>query len=90
MKFFSAVYSFIIYGFCLSLAYIHYIHSKIPAHSFNNSFMAGAVIFAGSGLFFAISHHVFASIESSLMNRIAGCTAFFLVLMIHFYIIPLF
>ncbi|KAA6448668.1 hypothetical protein [Bacillus swezeyi] len=90
MKFFSAVYSFIIYGFLAYLLLIFITSILNTAHSFNNSFLAGAIIFAGSGLFFAISHHVFASIESSLMNRIAGCTAFFLVLMIHFYIIPLF
>lgn len=89
MKFFSAAYWCLMYGF-LAYLWLLFISEIIErTQSFKSSFLTGAVILTGTVLFLTLVHRVTASAEKKNVNRIAGSASFCLVILIHFYIIPL-
>ncbi|KKB72421.1 MULTISPECIES: hypothetical protein [Bacillus] len=89
MKFFSAAYWCLMYGF-LAYLWLLFISEIIErTQSFNSSFLTGAVILTGTVLFWTLAHHITASAENKHANRIAGSASFCLVILIHFYVIPL-
>ncbi|MCY7914716.1 hypothetical protein [Bacillus haynesii] len=87
--FFSAAYCFLMYAF-LAYLWLLFITAVIDrVRSFDHPLLAAGFIFIGTVLFYSLSRNFSASFVTTTAGRIAGSAAFILVVVVHFYVVPL-